>query len=41
VPTLHFVHGLYFGHVSDELFDQVVPHIVPPAAGEGFTLRPA
>lgn len=28
--------GLYFGDVSDALFDQVVPHIVPPGAGEGF-----
>lgn len=29
--------GLYFGDVSDALFDQVVPYIVPPAAEEGFT----
>jgi predicted kinase len=31
--------GLYFGDVSDELFDAVVKHIVPPAADEGFTTR--
>jgi hypothetical protein len=28
--------GLYFGDVSDGLFDQVVKHIVPPTASEGF-----
>ncbi len=28
--------GLYFGHVADELFDAIVPHIVPPAPEEGF-----
>ena len=31
--------GLYFGDVSDALFDQVVPHIVPPSPDEGFRLR--
>lgn len=28
--------GLYFGDVSDAMFDMVVPHIVPPTAGEGM-----
>lgn len=28
--------GLYFGDVSDELFDAVVRHIVPPRADEGI-----
>jgi len=28
--------GLYFGHVSDELFDRIVPHIVPPTPDESF-----
>ena len=28
--------GLYFGDVSDELFDAVVQHIVPPRDGEGL-----
>jgi len=28
--------GLYFGDVSDELFDAVVPHIVPPRDDEGI-----
>ena len=28
--------GLYFGHVSDALFDAIIPHIVPPAPDEGF-----
>ena len=31
--------GLYFGDVSDELFDQVVKHIVPPGEDEGIPLR--
>jgi predicted kinase len=30
--------GLYFGHVADELFDAIVPHIVPPAPDEAFQL---
>jgi len=34
--------GLYFGNVSDELFDQVVKHIVPPVESEGLQIvRPA
>jgi predicted kinase len=33
--------GLYFGDVSDELFDAVVPHIVPPDPGEGFRIAGA
>jgi predicted kinase len=28
--------GLFFGHVSDELFDRIVPLIVPATADEGF-----
>lgn len=28
--------GLYFGDVSDALFDAIIPHIVPPAPAEGF-----
>lgn len=28
--------GLYFGHVADDLFDRIVPHIVLPAPDEGF-----
>lgn len=28
--------GLYFGHVADDLFDRIVPLIVPPAPDEGF-----
>jgi predicted kinase len=28
--------GLYFGDVSDELFDEVVKHIVMPGDGEGI-----
>jgi predicted kinase len=28
--------GLYFGHVSDELFDRIVPHVVPPTPDESF-----
>jgi predicted kinase len=31
--------GLYFGHVADELFDAIVPHIVPPAPEEGFRVE--
>jgi predicted kinase len=30
--------GLYFGDVSDDLFDAVVPHIVAPTLEEGFTI---
>lgn len=30
--------GLYFGDVSDELFDQVVAHIVPPGDDEGIPI---
>lgn len=30
--------GLYFGDVSDELFDAVVQHIVPPRADEGIRI---
>lgn len=30
--------GLYFGDVTDELFDAVVQHIVPPAAGEAIQI---
>ncbi len=33
--------GLYFGHVSDDLFDAVVQHIVPPRADEGLRLASA
>lgn len=33
--------GLYFGDVSDELFDAVVPHIVPPCDDEGIRLASA
>ncbi|MEO8706105.1 MAG: ATP-binding protein [Kofleriaceae bacterium] len=28
--------GLYFGHVSEELFDQIVPYIGLPTPEEGF-----
>lgn len=28
--------GLYFGHVADELFDAILPYIVPPSPDEGF-----
>jgi len=31
--------GLYFGDVSDDIVAQVLPHIVPPAPGEGFQIR--
>jgi predicted kinase len=30
--------GLYFGDVSDELFDAVVQHIVPPREDEGLQI---
>jgi predicted kinase len=30
--------GLYFGHVSDAIFDAVLPHITLPTEAEGFTL---
>jgi len=30
--------GLYYGDVADELFDAVVPHIVPPGADEGLRI---
>lgn len=30
--------GLYFGDVSDELVERVLPHITPPAASEGFQI---
>ena len=30
--------GLYFGDVSDEMVDAVLPYITPPAASEGFSL---
>ena len=30
--------GLYFGHVSDAIFDAVLPHITLPANAEGFTV---
>ena len=30
--------GLYFGDVSDAIFDAVIPHIVPPSPAEGFTI---
>lgn len=30
--------GLYFGDVSDDLFDAVVPHIVAPSRDEGFNM---
>ncbi len=35
--------GVYWGPVSDEQFQRVLPHIVPPAPGEGFNVvrRPA
>ncbi|MBV8760451.1 MAG: ATP-binding protein [Deltaproteobacteria bacterium] len=33
--------GLYFGEVSDALFDAVVPHIVRPADDEGFRVSDA
>lgn len=33
--------GLYFGDVSDELFDAVVQHIVPPREDEGIRLASA
>ena len=35
--------GLYFGHVSDAIFDAVLPHITLPTDAEGFTVvfRPA
>ncbi len=32
--------GLYFGHVSDELFDKILPHIVLPTPDEGFHVVP-
>jgi predicted kinase len=28
--------GVYWGHVSDEMFHAVNPHIVPPSPDEGF-----
>lgn len=28
--------GLYYGHVGDDLFDRILPHIVPPTPDEGF-----
>ena len=31
--------GLYFGDVSDALFDAVLSHIVPPTSDEGFNVR--
>jgi predicted kinase len=31
--------GLYFGDVSDEMFDRVVPHIVPPSEAEGIPVQ--
>jgi predicted kinase len=30
--------GLYFGHVSDAIFDAVLPHITLPTDAEGFTV---
>jgi predicted kinase len=30
--------GLYYGDVSDALFDAVLPHIVPPTPGEGLII---
>ena len=30
--------GLFFGHVSDALFDAVIPHVVLPTPDEGFAL---
>jgi predicted kinase len=30
--------GVYWGHVSDELFHAVTPHFVPPAPDENFRL---
>jgi len=33
--------GLYFGDVSDELFDAVVQHIVPPCDEEGIWMANA
>ena len=30
--------GVYWGHVTDEIFHAVVPHITPPAADEGFRI---
>jgi predicted kinase len=33
--------GLYFGDVSDELFDAVVQRIVPPRDDEGLRMAPA
>lgn len=30
--------GLYFGHVSDAIFDAVLPHITPPTEAERFTV---
>ncbi len=30
--------GLFFGHVSDALFDGVLPHIEPPTPDEGLAL---
>ena len=32
--------GVYFGHVSDELFDRIVPLIEPPTPDEGFHVIP-
>jgi hypothetical protein len=33
--------GLYFGHVTDEVIEAVLPRIVPPSEAEGFTIRRA
>jgi len=30
--------GLYFGDVSEALYDEVIPHIVPPAADEALSI---
>ena len=31
--------GLYFGQVSDAIFDAVLPHIALPTDAEGFTIK--
>jgi predicted kinase len=32
--------GLYYGHVADDLFDRILPYIVPPTPEEGFHIVP-
>ncbi len=40
VPNAEQPPGLFFGHVSDELFDTIVPYIGLPTPDEGFHVVP-